>query len=440
MFKDFKQLSEESKKVGLSRNEKADVQSALVSFMKNNPTQTPGGTHQHWRKRHFLGFYPPTLSRTAPAIFILILIFGGGVSFAAEGSLPGSVLYPIKVGVNEEVRAVLTLSEENKARWDAERAKRRLEEAEVLASRGKLDKQTAADINIRLETHTSETKKHIEKFRNEKKLEAAAEVSSDLESSLSTHTNILKKLAKKYAEDEEAHDIILSAGASAQDMADSRADFEDELSSKNENGAMKEAANSQFALSKRTIAEVKALLEKNKTALDSEAIAAATADIALAENMHAVGKSELDAGTYTNAFISFQKSVRIAKEAKVFLKARRTFKIRLGLDSLQRSNRGGDKTAETQINTGQNSTLSGELEPNESDEEDRSEIGITEQEETKNSADARHDDENEQEAEDSNTKKDDAHINGSVQGGTAMESSHTEFKTKENGELKLDLE
>src|SRR3989344_3616455 len=53
------------------------------------------------------------------ASLVIALMLGGGVSFAAEGSLPGDALYPVKVSVNEEVRGAITVGAEAKAEWEA---------------------------------------------------------------------------------------------------------------------------------------------------------------------------------------------------------------------------------------------------------------------------------------------------------------------------------
>ena len=64
-----------------------------------------------------------------PIILILALMFGGGgISYAAEGAVPGDALYPIKVSVNEEVRDLVAFSPEAKADWETRRLERRLAE------------------------------------------------------------------------------------------------------------------------------------------------------------------------------------------------------------------------------------------------------------------------------------------------------------------------
>lgn len=46
-------------------------------------------------------------------VFVLLLavLMGRGTAFAAEGALPGEPLYPIKIYVNEEVRAAFIVGD-----------------------------------------------------------------------------------------------------------------------------------------------------------------------------------------------------------------------------------------------------------------------------------------------------------------------------------------
>ncbi|NDK09924.1 hypothetical protein GW846_04040 [Candidatus Gracilibacteria bacterium] len=66
------------------------------------------------------------------------LIFAGGASFAANSSLPGDILYPIKIHVNENVESAFTVGAENEAELQVERIEERIQERNRLAAKGKL--------------------------------------------------------------------------------------------------------------------------------------------------------------------------------------------------------------------------------------------------------------------------------------------------------------
>lgn len=83
----------------------------------------------------------------------LALMVTGGTSYAAQGSVPGDTLYPVKVEVNETVRSAFAFSNEAKAVLQAKLAAERLEEAETLAARGQLNAENATILSSRLQAH-----------------------------------------------------------------------------------------------------------------------------------------------------------------------------------------------------------------------------------------------------------------------------------------------
>lgn len=72
---------------------------------------------------------------------LTFVVLGGGLAYAAEGSVPGDLLYPVKIRVTEPIRDALAITPAEKASWDAEKAVRRLNEAETLANKNKLTPQ-----------------------------------------------------------------------------------------------------------------------------------------------------------------------------------------------------------------------------------------------------------------------------------------------------------
>ena len=103
----LKQFISGADKISLTKEEKNSMRSALVNYIRLNPATNQvfyrhGISTQPW----FLTFFNSRLAPVALS-FLVLLSMGGGVSFAAEKSLPGNVLYPLKVHVLEEGRAML---------------------------------------------------------------------------------------------------------------------------------------------------------------------------------------------------------------------------------------------------------------------------------------------------------------------------------------------
>lgn len=89
------------------------------------------------------------------ALFLFVVL--GGFSVAAESSLPGNILYGLKVGVSEPLRGALAFTPESKVRVEAKLAERRLEEVTALSA--------AYDLEPRLKnTLISRAASQAEKF------------------------------------------------------------------------------------------------------------------------------------------------------------------------------------------------------------------------------------------------------------------------------------
>ena len=137
-IKKFSQLLKNQ--AGLSGKEKQFLETRLLELVRTKTPIRLEGQRSPFISFNFLSF------KFMPIAILLIVLLGGGVSFAAEGALPGDALYPVKVGVNERVRAALALGLEADAEWNVRQIERRLEEAEELSAEGELNAETRTEI------------------------------------------------------------------------------------------------------------------------------------------------------------------------------------------------------------------------------------------------------------------------------------------------------
>lgn len=145
--------------------------------------------------------------------FALLLLATGGTSLAAEGALPGDLLYPIKIGVNEQVRGLTAVTPEAKAKFALEITDRRLKEVALLSSKGLLNAETSAIVQTELLKQAGQIKNQVASLVSTKKLRAAQEISLNFESSLRAHELILEQIS---------NDQTAAAGAtSTEDSASS---------------------------------------------------------------------------------------------------------------------------------------------------------------------------------------------------------------------------
>lgn len=124
------------------------VVSEYMSFTPRRLAARRAGTHAH-----FAGILSytqrPAFARITAALLVLAL-GSGGVAYAAEGTLPGDALYPVKVNVIEPAEGLLLAgSPRAEAAWQLTLAERRVEEAATLASEGRLATSTEAEIGNR---------------------------------------------------------------------------------------------------------------------------------------------------------------------------------------------------------------------------------------------------------------------------------------------------
>jgi len=92
----------------------------------------------------------------AMVIFLAVVVAGGGTVVAADDSMPGSPLYPVKLAT-EQVRVTLTPSDIGKAELYAALADRRVAEIAYLVNKGRLQ---------RVELAAQRLKKHLAKMNS----------------------------------------------------------------------------------------------------------------------------------------------------------------------------------------------------------------------------------------------------------------------------------
>lgn len=120
------------------------------------------------------------------AVFMLLV-----VPFVAERAVPGDTLYAVKVQFNEEVRGSLTFDTYQKVEWETERLNRRIAEARLLASEGRLTQEVEAEVATAVLVHTANAQREIAELRIED-ADAATIASITLDTTLEVQSTSLK--------------------------------------------------------------------------------------------------------------------------------------------------------------------------------------------------------------------------------------------------------
>ena len=193
MEKDIKNLFKKTGKIALTPEEKLQTRANLQVFLNEHPVRNLAQERLLWQRSMFQPIYL-FIQKPMPAIIIAVLLLTGGVSYAAEQSLPGDTLYPVKVSVNEEVVEFLKPTLESKTAWDAKRAERRLEEAETLLTQGKFTPELRDTVEQKIEDHLTEVSLRLATLKTQNKIPQATQLSLEIESTLTAHETVLDSL------------------------------------------------------------------------------------------------------------------------------------------------------------------------------------------------------------------------------------------------------
>ncbi|GEM_PF-4692411 len=140
------------------------------------------------------------LIKNMPIAILIGLLMSGGVSYASTNALPGDVLYPVKIHVNEKIESALTVGQADTARLEVKFALRRLAEVEKLQAEHKLDAKTKTELKANFDSHTAKLEVKLGKIGKESNSDAT-KISSDFETSLRGHANALLFLGINANED-----------------------------------------------------------------------------------------------------------------------------------------------------------------------------------------------------------------------------------------------
>jgi hypothetical protein len=142
------------KHVTLSEKERAEMRGDIMAFIQANPVRNTNVVRRHTYTGPFTVFTTIKRKRMISAILLTMFVLSGGVSYAAEGSLPGDMLYPVKIHVNEGVQGTLAVGAKADAEFAHKQLERRAQEAEALAKENRLDAEAKAELS-------NETKAHL---------------------------------------------------------------------------------------------------------------------------------------------------------------------------------------------------------------------------------------------------------------------------------------
>ena len=186
------QFNTKAKTIRLSMAEKRELRDRLVSYMEYHPRAVDVRTHDV--RKNISAYYGP-ISLQAKRVmkwsfsFACFIILS--VSYLAEQAIPGDALYAIKIGFNEELRSTLVRGSYEKVVWETQLLNRRIAEARLLASEGRLTEEVEAQVASAVKEHSDNARKEIETLKLSDRDEATL-ASIELTTALDVQTTSLR--------------------------------------------------------------------------------------------------------------------------------------------------------------------------------------------------------------------------------------------------------
>lgn len=237
-------------------------------------------------------------------ILALIAAVGGGTSIVAENAVPGDILYPVKVDINENFRGGFAIGAESEAAWSVRKAERRLEEAEKISADVNADASVKAEAKASFEAQADEAMAMIAKVRAEGSAEAAASLNAALKASLESRIGAFAETEGNRA----ILDILrmkIDAAANTQTSVGVTAGTE-------------MSANGQLTAAENKIAEARKFVSLKATA-GTQAATDANARLEAAAALIVQGKARLEADAWADATLLFRQAFDAAQEAQLNL-------------------------------------------------------------------------------------------------------------------------
>lgn len=327
-----KEYLEKLQQLKLSDSSRARIQDNLFEYARFHGVRAENESRlivQVPRRTSLLTLFKQPKPMTA--VFIAIaLIAGGGTSYAAQGTIPGDLLYPVKTEVNETIRSTFALSNESEAELQAELAKERLEEAEALAVKGELTADASTRLGTQIKNHYDEAMARSAAAEAEGNYQTSASVRASLEGSFRTYAAVLTNLGTTVSGNN-SKSLITEINTYADTAAKTQVQASTTLDTSSVD--MKATAEATIMKAEILLAQVTIDLSRAKASLSTEAYARTEAKLEQATILQTEARASLEAGAYTEAYNSAQTALRVANEVEVMIDSMLRLDIDLKLDT-----------------------------------------------------------------------------------------------------------
>ncbi len=196
--KDIDTIFNNAKQFSLSQDEKVSLLGRVFDapHTKLVRNQVPSRLYTTGGVRSLIEYYSNVSfarSRVLSSLLITTALLGT-TGVMAQIALPGDILYPVKINVNEKLQFLATRTPEAKAVLEATFATRRLEEAHVLLGANKLNVTESQALATQFETHTTNLEKQLVELRKQGFTKEASSINASFIASVKVEQEALSTL------------------------------------------------------------------------------------------------------------------------------------------------------------------------------------------------------------------------------------------------------
>jgi hypothetical protein len=327
----------------LSLQERTRMQETIQAYVAMKPVRA--NVHMQERRSYFFTLF--SMRPVALMLVAVLFISSAGVSYAAEGALPGDALYAVKTHINEPLQGAFAVTASAKTAWAMSVAGARVQEAATLAAEGKLDQKTQQDLQASFSAHANIATNNIEK-QVAMSPDLGTEVATRFEAQLSEYQHVLAQVAQvSHVQTAELTNAVADENAR---VAGIRMNAESNANATSSSAAIAASRMRDAAMS--AIDGSDSLVRSALGALAPSAAAQVALQLQDASNTISTGERYLTGNEVPRALATFRDALTATEKLGVFLQTSTAIHERTGLritepqqsDSSHGSDR-GDNTA-----------------------------------------------------------------------------------------------
>lgn len=297
--------------IRLTQNEKKAIRSRLAAYLEQHPVQQD----QNALILHRFTF---KFSYVAMALILTVVLSSTGISYAAEGAVPGDLLYPVKVDVLEPLHAAVVLTPTAKLQWEVTKVDRRLKEAEALIQRDSLSPAISTNLSQRVQNTANTIDRHIASLKANDNFAAAAGATSALSAILQAHAEVLTHLATHNSAEHQPTALLSTIISQTQNLQNEQNDLVNEVSQQDPE-ASHAAASSLYTTTEKNLSKLRSLYASRVTGLATSTQSALQDYFSQIDALTNEGQNKLTIGSSSDAFLLSQEAHRKIEEAKRLL-------------------------------------------------------------------------------------------------------------------------